>query len=510
MKKVITGVLLEEKIKEAVISLCDVCAMTLGPVCGNVLINESEESPYITNDGVTIASHIESDDPIVNAILDIAKEATLKTNELVGDGTTTTLVLLKYFYLEGLNLIKNGKKRIILKREMEQVLEKVINCISSFKRIPSLKDLDRVASVSSSSSSLGSLVAEVFQKVNGRGAIRVFEGNSAKTYYEIHEGYSLDIESLPDYYFMKNKEIILENCGVLLFHDYLDNIELISDILNEYIIRQKKLLIILDGASDEVKNIFSSFDENTFIYLVEIPNYFSLKYQILKDLEVITGSRICGSSKKICFEDIKEVSMVRLNQENVLLSINDNDEVGEYVSSLKDELLKIHDDYQKEILEERIAKLQNGIAFLYVGGITKTERREKMMRVEDALWALESSRDGVLNGAGVSFLKASSCLDLTNDVEKLFYNVLQRPFEQIMENAGINFCDIKSKIIENDFQVVYDVIDHTFKGVENCNIIDPYKVIIHSLLNALSISSMLLTTEALVICLKDDVKTLEL
>ncbi len=510
MRKIVTGDELTESILKSLEILCDIPAMTLGPISGNVLVCERDQSPYITNDGVTIASNILSDDKVVQAILDIALEASLKTNELVGDGTTTTLVLLKAFYVEGLKLIKQGKKRMLLKKEMEDVLEKVVMWLSSYKHMPTLEEFKKVAMISSSSTELGNIVFEVMQKVKRKGAIHVLEGMSEHTYYEMTMGYSFEIEPLADSYFMKSKEIVLNNVFVFLFQGYLEDLEFVSDLLNECIIHKKPLLFVLEGLGDGGRNTLLSLGEEYPIYFVEIPNYFSLKCQIFKDLEVLTGSQVFRNINNVLKDDVKEVSMVKLTKDTILFSVSENLRLKQYVLELEKELEMLQDDYQKELLEERIYKLQNGMAFLYVGGVTKAVRREKKMRVEDAICALESAKEGVLPGSGVSLLLVSSFLDTNDLVEQMFWKVMQKPFERIMENASLDGEKIKQEIVNHHYKILYNVLTHDYESMENCTVYDSYKVLEEAMVNAVSIASMLLTMEALIVAEKDIIKQIEI
>ena len=501
MKTVIKEKELKKVILDSIDLMCDAVSSTLGPTGNNVLINTDESSPYITNDGVTIARSIESDDKKINTVLEIIKEASLKTDEIVGDGTTTTLVLLQSIYKEGLKEIEKGKNPIILKRELEIELENIINQINDMKKKPTKKDLLSIATISSNDEEIGLILSEVYHKMKNSYSINIEESNTEKTYYEIKKGYSIDIDISP-LYFNNNKEIILNNSYILLLRGYLDNLEQISNIINDSIKTNKNIIIFAYEINQLVKQemLMYNIKENKNIYLFELPDYASRKEMIVKDLSLICNSNVKDLDyDKLYFNDLGYIKQCIIKQDEIII-INDNKNINKQINKLKQELEITYDDYEKEFIKNRISKLENGQATIYVGGITKTEKKEKKMRYIDALCAIEEATKGIVLGEGITFLKISNNLN-----NKVLKNSLKIPFQKIMINAGIDY-----KLIENDVlnNKIYNFNTNKLEDINNTTIIDPKNVLIEAIKNAVSIASILLTTNYLVINenLKNDIE----
>ena len=275
MKKVIQGKKLEEKMLEAIHLLCDTTAVTLGPSGVNVLVDPKDEPPFITNDGVTIAKNIESEDPTVNAILEIAKEASLKTNEIVGDGTTTTLVLLKELYLLGLNFLKMGKNSQTIQKEWHKDLTNIIVEIKKYSHLPTEEELQNIASISANDRVLGTLVAEAFNKVKKRSSIRLKESSDEKTFYELLNGYTLDTSVSYEYFINNEEKIEVNQPKIYLFKNKVETIEQISPLINKVIDDKKELILVLPDISKEVKEQCISFHYQKIctMYCICIPEY---------------------------------------------------------------------------------------------------------------------------------------------------------------------------------------------------------------------------------------------
>ena len=259
MKRVIFGDELDKKKKAAIDLICNAVASTIGPIGNNVLINSDETLPYITNDGVTIAKSIESDDEEINGILDIVKNAAFKTNEEVGDGTSTTLVLVKSLYDEGIKLINNGISPIILKNKLNEILNTLTDNLSSIKRESSTLMLENIASISANDKNLGMFISEIFGKMKTKYAIKIVEGESTTTYYEINKGYNIAINNISPIYFKDEEKINLSNCHVLITTGYLNSLEDISDVINEVIDRNETLIILVDDYNNEINNNLISY-----------------------------------------------------------------------------------------------------------------------------------------------------------------------------------------------------------------------------------------------------------
>lgn len=494
MKEIISGNDLRKLILKSTNLMCDCVSSTLGPSGNNVLINKDDLSPFITNDGVTIAESISSDDLKVNTVLEILKEASLKTNELVGDGTTTTLVLLQSILNESYNEIDKGKNPIVLKKELVASVNKVLKLLKKEKIKPTKEDLISIASVSANDQEIGALVYKVFNKMKSKYAIKLDMSNS-DTYYEIKKGYNIETE-VPTIYFDNNKNIILNNTYILLLKGFLSSLEDISEILNEAIEQNKNIVILCEEFDENILNqiILFKLENNKNIYLFKIPDYGSKKENLLSDIEFLTRSKIKNINfESVSFTDLGLLSCFIIKKDEIVLISEIN--AKEKVKDLKKYLYKLS-DYEKELLETRISKLENGICTIYVGGPTKTEIKEKLMRFEDAINAVNIAKDGVLYGEGITLLKISNMLDNKDIILK---NALCAPFNKILKNAGVDDKNIKDDIISSNYKKIYNIKENKLEDINKYKILDPYKVIETALTNAVSIASMLFTINYLVV-----------
>lgn len=501
MKDVLYGEELKEVMSTAVNLLCDAVSSTLGPTGNNVLINCSDCSPFITNDGVTIAKNIESNDVRINTILEIVKEASLKTNEVVGDGTTTTLVLLQSIFNQGLEEIKLGKNPIILKKELTYTLDKVIDLVSKKKKESKESDLLSIATISANDLEIGKFISSVYNKMKSKYSIKLKEGYSDNTYFEIKNGYTLEIDNISSIYFQNKKEINLENCYVLVLKGYLISLEQISELINEGIINNKNIVIFAEDLDESIRQELLSYylreDKNIFIF--KIPEYASRRESIENDISHLAGCSIINCDlEKVYFSDVGVIDNIKINKDEVVL-LSNNDSVVSLIDELKGELDNTNSEYEREFIFSRLSKLENGIATIYVGGTTKTEIKEKLMRYEDALCALEVAKSGVVVGEGITLLEVSNLLCSELSGERIIKRALEVPFEKICSNAGVDGGVLKKDIIESSYKKIYDFCTSKLIDALNCTILDPVEVVITSIKNAVSISSLLLTTNYLVI-----------
>ena len=499
MKKIVMNDELRSIMINAVDLICDAISSTLGPSGNNVIIS-ADLAPFITNDGVTIAKNISSDDEQINSILEIIKEASLKTNDKVGDGTTTTLVILQSIFKEGLRMINSGVNPIILKSQLNKTLYTVLNFIDELKKEPTKKDMKAVASIAVGSSVEGEFIFDVFSKMKSKYSIMLDESKDVNTYYEIRKGYNIELDDIPSIYFDTNDKICMDNTLILLVSGYLDDLEQISDVLNEVFERNKKLVIFAEDYSEEIhNNILSFYIQSKNIFLFKIPDYGSRKDAIMKDIKSICD---CNIKNLLCdnitYSDLGSCKDIVLSKEEITL-INNGKSIRTHINKIENELEGCSNDYEKEFLLNRLSKLKNGIATIYVGGNTKTEIKEKMMRFEDAICALEAAKDGVVLGEGVSFLKISSKLGNQSIGDSIIKKALQAPFNTIIKNVGIEYKLIKNNIEENNFDKVYNFDTCKLESINETMIIDTATALKEALTNAVSISSMLLTTNYLII-----------
>ena len=505
MKKVISGEELRNVMSEAVNLLCDTVSSTLGPTGNNILINNSDTTPFITNDGVTIASNIESEDKRINTVLEIVKEASLKTNELVGDGTTTTLVLLQSIFNLGLEEINNGKNKIVLKNELLNCMDMVVDEINKLKRIPSKDDLVNIAITSSNDLEIGRLTTEIFLKVKSKYSIKLEESNSELTYSVNKKGYSIPINSISSMYFSKNKFIELKDVYVLVLKGYLDNLESISDVLNDVLENDKNLIIFTEAMNEDIKNeILVYYFNHKNIFVVELEELASHRDKEEDDISILADGVVKNIDyEEVSFNDLGRVDSIKINSEEVVL-LSSKKSSSLLIDKLKEELNSCVSDYEKEFITSRISKLEEGITTIYVGGTTKSEKREKMMRFEDAICALESAKNGVVTGEGITYLKVGKELVMRDTGCLIVKQSLEKIFEKVMYNLGLDCDDIKNNIITNNYNCIYDYSIGDYVSIDDSNIIDPIDVVICAFKNALSISAILLSTSSLVINLDEN------
>lgn len=496
MKKVVFGNELYEKMCDAINLLCGSVKITLGPKGNNVIIDHSSFSPFITNDGVTIAENIESEDEVVNTILTLAKEASIKTNDIVGDGTTTTLVLLEGIFNEGLKLINAGYNSIILKKELNNYLDKLINELENISRIPTDKELFNVALTSSNDDDVAKNIYDAYLKTKNINAINIKEVDSNKSCTEYLNGYRFETVLASNYFLNEQESIEYNKPNILIINNKLDSIESIATILNEVIKNNNSLVIISDDYNEDVVNdLVSLYLSNEIkICLLKTPSYGYKSHEILKDISVITNSKILKNNY-ITLNDLGYVNNIVINNEEVILSFDYNNEIENLINEIKID----DDDINKNFNEVRISMLSNTIANILVGANTITERRELKMRYIDALHAIDVSRKGILPGAGIALLKLRYKIKIKNEMDKLFYNVLYLPFKQILINSGLNDKEIYDNIKNSNFNKLYNLNKSDYENIDNTLVIDPKDVLINALKNAVSISSMLLTTSHLII-----------
>lgn len=506
MKKVISGKELEEKTIEAINLLCDTVKKTLGPKGNNIIIDHSSFTPFITNDGVTIAENIESDDEAINTILQIAKEAAIKTNEVVGDGTTTTLVLLQSIYNSSMEYIKKRENPIILKKELEQSLEQIIKKLSSYKIKPTKEMLNKIAKISANDEEMGNLVSKVYNYVENKNSILIKEKDQNSLKYTHLKGYILDTSVTSPYFFKNNSEISFKDAYVLVFNNDLNDINEIGEIINFMIESNENFVIFANNFSESfINDILSLYlSEQLNTCLLKISEYGIKKNNIEKDLEVITNGKVIQNLNNLSLENLGLVKNIYINKDSSRIDFDVNKSIKSYIANIKKEETRIQDTYEKEFYLKRLSMFTKGIVEIEIGAPTKIELREKRMRLDDAICAIFSAKDGVLPGSGISLLRIASEVKKDSTASKILSQALLKPFEQIMENAGENVDKIKKVIEEKNYELVYNIHSQKYEELNNTNVIDSFSVITYSLINACSIASMLITTTSLIINEKEN------
>ncbi len=501
MKKIVSGKELQEKMLESIHLLCGTVKQTLGPKGNNVIIDHSNFSPFITNDGVTIAKNIESEEECIACILEIAKEAAMKTDEVVGDGTTTTLVLLESIYEQSIEVINKGTSPIILKKELDKVLEIIIKKLQILKRKPTIEDLKKIAIISANDEELGKLAFKAFQKVKKKEAITIKEIEENNTYITYLKGYTCETTLASPYFLKETNKLNYKEAYVLLMNTSLTNLESISFLLNE-MLRNKKDLVIIASDFDEqiIEEILSlCITKNFPICLLKIEEYGLHVHKIMKDMESLTNAKRVENENQITSENIGIAKNIEITKDNIRIDFKMNEQIKKYLKTLKKERKELTSDIEIDFYEKRIAMFSNGTAEIKLGAPTKTERLEKRMRLLDALCALSVSDKGILTGGGVSLLQIANDLQVTNEASKIWQDALKKPLEQILKNAGVGFENILKQIEKENYKKIFNVSCDTWEEREKTKVIDPYLVVQHSLVSATSIAGMLLTTSSLII-----------
>jgi len=500
MKKVVGGNELKEKMKDAINLLCDTVKVTLGPKGNNVIIDHSTFSPFITNDGVTIAQNIESKDEVINTILELAKEASIKTNEVVGDGTTTTLVLLQSIFNEELKLINEGINPIILKKELEESLFDIINKIHIKSNIPKQKDLINIATISSNDELIGKIVSDAYINTKNKNAISIVESDNNKTTLRLLKGYKIETELASPYFLKDKRNINLKNSNILLFDEKLNNLEEISLILNEIIKKNKSLIIIANDYSESVINeaISLNIENGINLFLLKTPEYGFKQRNILKDISAITNARIIENDIAL-LHDMGTITEVKIKEEETIFSFIVNERINSRIKEIEKELEYIRNEYEKNFFLKNLSMFNTCLAIIEVGATTSTERREKKMRYDDALCAIDTAKKGVIPGSGLVLLEISDNIEINNNGYKILKEALSSPIKQILENSGLDNNVIINKIREEKYKKLYNINKKEYESIKTTTVIDPTEVIVNSLKNACSIASMLLTTSNIII-----------
>lgn len=494
MKKIIVGKELEENILTSIDLLSDTVKKTLGPEGGSAIINNSSFSPFITNDGVTLARNISSDDPIINTILELAKESSIKTDEEVGDGTTTTLVLFQSL-LHKLYALKNSYAKVALKEKLQNELDEITSFLNGLSHKASSKDLYNVATVAAKNEEIGRIVSEVYNKIQIKEAISLtttLEPTTKVTYYN---GYVFDTNIASDYFFKDKEELELNDTYFIVTMRCLSDLEEFADIINEVVEKNKSLVIFAtDYTEDFINTVLSlNLDEKLDIYLLKNPEYGLNQLGLIKDL--CTTGDMLELKENYSAVNLGTLPKIIIRKDKTIINYEENPAITSRIKELNELLTKTTDTFLQNTYLKRLAMLKNGLATIYVGGKTITEAREKKMRYEDALGALFSLESGIIPGSGLTLMKISSTLDDTYILKE----PLKEPFYQILRNAGEDTSEIEHEIITRDYRFLYNITERKYEEVTETNIIDSTKVMIKALSNAISIALLLFTTESLII-----------
>jgi len=519
-KQIIYGEDARRALEKGVNQLADTVRLTIGPKGRNVVLDKKYGSPLITNDGVTIAKEIELKDPFENMGAQLVKEVASKTNDVAGDGTTTATMLAQAMIREGIKNVAAGANPMVMKRGIEKAVVAAVDAIKANSNpVSGSEDIARVGAVSSSDETIGTLIAEAMEKVSRNGVITVEESKTAETYSEVVEGMQFDRGYITPYMITdaEKMEAIIDEPYILITDKKISNIQEILPILEAVVQGGRKLVIIAEDVEGEaLATIILNKIRGTFICLcVKAPGFGDRRKEMLKDIAALTGGEVISSElgmelKEATVDMLGKARQVKSNKDNTLIveGAGNPDDIKARVNQIKNEIEITTSDYDKEKLQERLAKLSGGVAVIKVGAATETEMKEKKLRMEDALNATRAAvEEGIVAGGGTIYVVAAKSveklLDGASGDEKtgmfLVAKALECPVVQIATNAGLEGAVVLDKIKgANDSTFGYDATKQEYCDMIKAGIVDPTKVCRYALENAASVAAMVLTTESLV------------
>ena len=501
-------------------SLADTVKITLGPKGRNVVLDKKYGAPLITNDGVTIAKEIELDDPFENMGAQLVKEVSTKTNDVAGDGTTTATLLAQAIIREGLKNLAAGANPIVVKKGMAKAVEAAVAEVKKqAKTVDGSKDIARVGAVSSGDEEIGKLIADAMEKVSADGVITIEESKTADTYSEVVEGMQFDRGYITPYMAtdMEKMEANLDDPYILITDKKISVIADILPILEQIVQSGKKLLIIAEDVEGEALStlIVNRLRGTLNVVCVKAPGFGDRRKEMLQDIAILTGGTVISEEvglelKSATMDMLGRARQVKVTKENTTIvdGAGDSQAIKDRVGQIRTQISTTTSDYDKEKLQERLAKLAGGVAVIKVGAATETEMKEKKLRIEDALNATRAAvEEGVVAGGGTIFVNVIPAVEaLLSSVEgdektgvRIVAKALEAPIRQIAANAGLDGSVILEKVrTSGKTGYGFDAYKEEYCDMVSAGIIDPAKVTRSALENAASVSAMVLTTESLV------------
>ena len=516
-----------QAMQRGVTKLARAVKVTLGPRGRNVIIQKSFGSPTVTKDGVTVAKEIELEDKYENMGAQMVKEVASKTSDIAGDGTTTATVMAEAIYNEGLKAVVAGVNPMLMKRGMDKAVSDIIEKLKSMSvKVSSRKETEQVATVASNfDTEIGGMIAEATEKVGKDGVITVEEGKSLKTEVEWVEGMQFDRGYLSPYFVTnpQTMEAVLEDAYILIFEKKISSVKDLVPVLEQVAQTGRPLLIIAEEVEGEaLATLVINKLRGTFrCVAVKAPGYGDRRKAMLEDIAVLTGGKPIFEAlgidlENVALTDLGHAKKVVIDKDNttIIEGAGATDEIKGRIDTIRREIADTKSDYDREKLEERLAKLSGGVAKILVGAATESEMKEKKARVEDALHATRAAlEEGILPGGGVALLRASRHVTASSDLtidEKTGYQIIIRacsaPIHQIAENAGQDGGVVVSKVAEATGNNGYDALNDVYTDMVVAGIIDPTKVTRSALQNAASVSTLLLTSDALIADLPEGYK----
>ena len=507
-------------LERGVNQLADTVKITMGPKGRNVVLDKKFGAPLITNDGVTIAKEIELDDPFENMGAQLVKEVSTKTNDVAGDGTTTATLLAQAIIREGLKNLAAGANPMVMKKGIAKATATAVEAIkANSKKVNGSDDIARVGTVSSGDETVGKLIAEAMEKVSNDGVITVEESKTAETYSEVVEGMQFDRGYITPYMVTDTEkmEAVLDDALILITDKKISNIQELLPILEQVVQSGKKLLVIAEDVEGEALStlIVNKLRGTLNVVCVKAPGFGDRRKEMLEDIAVLTGGTVITSDmgyelKEATMDMLGKARQVKVSKENTIIvdGAGSADAIKARVNQIRSQIETTTSDYDREKLQERLAKMAGGVAIIRVGAATEVEMKEKKLRIEDALNATRAAvEEGIVAGGGTAYVNAVSAveklLDETEGDEKtgvrIIAKALTEPMRQIATNAGIDGSVVLENVKKADkLGYGFDAYNETYVDMISAGIVDPTKVTRSALENAASIASVLLTTESLV------------
>ena len=524
-KEIKYGIEARKALEAGVNQLADTVRVTIGPKGRNVVLDKSFGTPLITNDGVTIAKEIELEDPFENMGAQVVKEVATKTNDVAGDGTTTATVLAQAMVNAGMKNLAAGANPIILRKGMKKATDCAVEAIAHMSEKVTGKDqIAKVASISAGDEEVGQMVADAMEKVSNDGVITIEESKTMKTELDLVEGMQFDRGYISAYMAtdMDKMEANLDNPYILITDKKISNIQEILPVLEQIVQSGAKLLIIAEDVEGEaLTTLIVNKLRGTFnVVAVKAPGYGDRRKEMLKDIAILTGGQVISEELGLELKDttmdmLGRAKSVKVQKENTVIVDGEGakEDIEARVAQIRAQLEETTSDFDKEKLQERLAKLAGGVAVIRVGAATETEMKEAKLRMEDALNATRAAvEEGVISGGGSAYIHASKkvaelAATLSGDEKtgaEIILKALEAPLYHIAHNAGLEGAVIINKVRESEVGTGYDALNDEYVNMIDAGILDPAKVTRSALQNATSVASTLLTTESVVADIKED------
>mgnify|MGYP002604996319 FL=1 len=505
--------------------LANTVRVTIGPKGRNVVLDKSYGAPLITNDGVTIAKEIELEDAFENMGAQLVKEVATKTNDVAGDGTTTATVLAQAMIQEGMKNLEAGANPIVLRRGMKKATEKAVETIAAMSSKVTGKDqIAKVASISAGDESVGNMVADAMEKVSNDGVITIEESKTMQTELDLVEGMQFDRGYISAYMCtdMDKMEAVLDEPYILITDKKISNIQEILPLLEQIVQSGSRLLIIAEDIEGEaLTTLIVNKLRGTFnVVAVKAPGYGDRRKEMLKDIAILTGGQVISEEVGLELKDatmaqLGRAKSVKVQKENTVIvdGEGNKEEIQARIGQIRAQLEETTSEFDKEKLQERLAKLAGGVAVIRVGAATETEMKEAKLRMEDALNATRAAvEEGIIAGGGSAYIHASKeVAKLVNTLEgdektgaNVILKALEAPLYAIAQNAGLEGSVIVNKVRESEVGTGFDAYKEEYVSMVDAGILDPAKVTRSALQNATSVASTLLTTESVVATIKED------